>query len=141
MRWRALRFGVVFVGAAAAFASLAAAAEAAVVQSKPSPLSWQANGRVLAIEYSGNTIYIGGKFTSVRPPGDPAGTGEVARNHVAAFNATTGNLLQSWNPNTNGTVDAILPTATGVYLGGASARCPASRAAGWPRSTPPPARR
>ena len=117
MRWRAVRFGVVFLGAAAAVAALAPAAEAAVVKSKPSPLSWQANGRVLAIEYSGNTVYIGGKFTSVRPPGDPAGTGEVPRNHVAAFNVTTGNLL-SWNPNANGTVDTILPTATGVYLGG-----------------------
>jgi hypothetical protein len=93
-----------------------ASAEAAVVGSKPIP-SYQTNGRVNAILFFNGDIYIGGKFTSVRPAGDPAGTGEVVRNHVAAFNATTGALL-SWNPNANGAVSSLAASGSSVYIGG-----------------------
>jgi hypothetical protein len=62
-------------------------------------------------------VYLGGQFTSLRPAGDPAGTGEVARNHVAAVDLTTGALLP-WDPNANGTVRAIRVVGTTVYLGG-----------------------
>ena len=34
----------------------------------------------------------------VRPPGDPLGTGEVARTYLAAFNASTGALITSFDP-------------------------------------------
>ena len=44
--------------------------------------TYQTNDRVNAILAIGDTIYIGGQFTSVRPPG--SGT-SVARNHLAAF--------------------------------------------------------
>jgi hypothetical protein len=91
-------------------------AQAAIVGSKPSP-SYQANGRVAVVVISGNTAYLGGKFTSMRPAGDPAGTGEVTRNHAAAINLTTGALLP-WNPNVNGLVDAINVSGSTVYLGG-----------------------
>jgi len=101
-------------------AVLAATASAAVVQPKPTP-SWQTNGRVLAIQIVGSVAYIGGKFTSVRPAGDPAGTGEVARNHVAAINLSTQTLLP-WNPNTSGTVQAIAVSGSTVYLGGSFAK-------------------
>jgi hypothetical protein len=114
-RWA--RGGALALGTIGTWAMLASTASAAVVQSKPSPLSWQTNGRVLAIEYVGTTAYIAGKFTSVRPPGDPAGTGEVTRNHVAAFDTANGTLLP-WDPNTNAVVDTLLPAAGGVYLGG-----------------------
>jgi hypothetical protein len=79
--------------------------------------TWQTNGRVNAIQVVGSTVYIGGKFTSVRPAGDPLGTGEVTRNRVAAFNITTGALLP-WNPNASGTVQAIAVSGGTVYLGG-----------------------
>ncbi|MGF7473793.1 hypothetical protein WFJ45_23970, partial [Salmonella enterica subsp. enterica serovar Minnesota] len=47
-------------------------------------------------------VYAGGDFTSVRPPGSPLGSGEVARNRLAAFSASTGNLITSFNPDVNG---------------------------------------
>jgi hypothetical protein len=61
--------------------------------------SWQTNGTVVAIAYAGGVVYLAGDFTSVRPSGAAAGTGEVARTHLAAFstNASTGfPLLGSW---------------------------------------------
>ena len=93
-------------------------AQAAIVGSKPAP-SYQANGRVAVVVISGTTAYLGGKFTSMRPAGNPAGTGEVTRNHAAAINLTTGALLP-WNPNVNGLVEAIKvdPINHIVYLGG-----------------------
>ena len=102
--------------AVSAWAAMAAPAQAAIVGSTPSP-SWQANGRVTTITVSGTTAYIGGKFTSLRPAGAPAGTGEVTRNHAAAINLTTGALLP-WNPNVNGLVSAIYVNGNNMYLGG-----------------------
>jgi hypothetical protein len=89
----------------------------AVVGAHPTP-SYQTNGRVNEIVVSGSTVYIGGQFTSVRPAGDKAGTGEVARNHAAAFNITTGALLP-WNPNVTGSaVRAMAVNGSTVFLGG-----------------------
>ena len=104
------------VGAAALLVVGASLAWAAVVQPKVTP-TWQTNGRVEAIQVVGSTVYIGGQFTSVRPKGDPLGTGEVARNRVAAFNLSTGALLP-WNPNASGTVQAIAVSGSTVFLGG-----------------------
>jgi PQQ-like domain len=104
------------VSAVGALAVGASTASAAVVQKHVTP-SWQTNGRVNAIAVVGTTVYIGGKFTSVRPAGDPLGTGEVARNRVAAFDLQTGALLP-WNPNASGTVQAIAVSGSTVYLGG-----------------------
>ena len=87
------------------------------VQSHPVP-TWQTNGRVNAIAVSGDTVYLGGQFTSMRPPGAALGTGEVPRNHVAAVSLSTGALLP-WDPNANGTVRALKVAGSFVYLGGA----------------------
>lgn len=102
--------------AVTAWAAMAAPAHAAIVGSTPSS-SWQTNGRVTTITVSGTTAYIGGKFTSLRPSGASAGTGEVTRNHAAAINLTTGALLP-WNPNVNGAVSAIYVNGNNIYLGG-----------------------
>jgi hypothetical protein len=102
--------------AVTAWAALAAPAQAAIVGNTPSP-SWQTNGRVTTITVSGTTAYIGGKFTSLRPSGAPAGTGEVTRNHAAAINLTTGALLP-WDPNVSGLVSAIHVNGNNIYLGG-----------------------
>ncbi|HEY3766743.1 MAG TPA: hypothetical protein VGL44_16385 [Gaiellales bacterium] len=83
----------------------------------PPSSSWQTNGTVRAIAFSGNVMYVGGEFTSVRPPEAPAGSGEVARSNVAAFNATTGAVLK-WNPGANGIVRSIAVSSNRIYLGG-----------------------
>ena len=54
--------------------------------------SWQTNGTVRAIETVGNTVWVGGNFTSVRPPGAPPGVREVPRSRIAAFDVNTGAL-------------------------------------------------
>lgn len=82
--------------------------------------SWQTNGTVRAIAYANGIVYLGGDFTSVRPPGAAAGTGEVARNHFAAFSASTGALVTSINHNVSASVYTLATSADGatVYLGG-----------------------
>jgi outer membrane protein assembly factor BamB len=94
----------------------AASASAAVVQPHVTQ-TWQTNGRVTSMKVVGNIAYIGGKFTSVRPAGAAPGTGEVARNHVAAVNVATGSLLP-WDPDANGVVQAIAVNGKTAYLGG-----------------------
>jgi hypothetical protein len=81
--------------------------------------TYQTNGRVAAIVTVGDTVYVGGDFTSVRPAGSAAGTGEVARSHLAAFSRSTGALL-SWNPGANNSVYALAasPDGSTVYVGG-----------------------
>jgi hypothetical protein len=108
------------VGVACAALAVAGPAQAAVVGAKPVK-SWQTDGRVTVIAIQGTTAYLGGKFTSLRPAGDPLGTGEVARNHAAAINLATGALLP-WNPNASSTVQAIAPHGATIYLGGAFAK-------------------
>ena len=55
--------------------------------------TWQTNGIVWAVAYVRGVVYIGGNFSTVRPPGAAPGTREVARDNLAAFDASTGNLL------------------------------------------------
>jgi hypothetical protein len=95
----------------------AAGAEGAAPGSIPVGASWQTNGRVETVVVSGTTAYLGGDFTSVRPSGDPAGTGEVVRNHAVAIDVETGALLP-WDPETNNTVQTIAVNGQTVYLGG-----------------------
>ena len=96
----------------------------ALVSPSPDPGTWQTNGRVTAIAYLGNTVYVGESFSAVRPagtaPGDP---GERTRRNLAAFNATTGALL-NWNPEANGSVRAlkVSPAGTRIYAGGSFTR-------------------
>ena len=55
--------------------------------------TWQTNGTVWAVTQVGGVIYVGGSFTTVRPPGAAPGTREISRDNMAAFNADTGALL------------------------------------------------
>ena len=105
------------LGVVAALTVFVGVADAAVVGSTPIS-SYQTNGRVSAVVISGTTAYIGGQFTSVRPAGAAAGTGEVTRNHAAAINLTNGAVLP-WNPNVSATVAALYVNGGTVYLGGA----------------------
>src|SRR4051794_8558164 len=95
------------------------AASSASAQSETPPPSamatWQTNGAVYAVAYAGGRVYLGGSFTQVRSPDSSTST---VRNHVAAFSASTGELLD-WNPDADNEVRAIAVGPAGtVYLGG-----------------------
>jgi len=115
-------------GLAAAFLGIAAVASTSVLMGPAQASStlslnvdqtYQANGRVAAILPVGNTIYLAGSFTSLRPYGDPAGTGEVARKYLAAVDRVTGALL-AWNPSANKEAYALAvsPDGSTIYAGG-----------------------
>jgi hypothetical protein len=98
-------------------ALVAGSASAVEYSSTPRATTWSAmNGRVYAIEQVGNTVFIGGSFTTLRAP---TGGQTVTRNRLAAFDATTGALLP-WNPGANGDVRALhaSSTGTGLFVGG-----------------------
>ena len=81
--------------------------------------TYQTNGRVAAILPIGNTIYLAGSFTSLRPYAADPGTGEVARNYLAAVDRDTGQLLP-WNPGANKEAYALgaSPDGSVIYIGG-----------------------
>src|SRR5829696_6315926 len=76
------------------------------------------DGRVFAITQVGNTMVVGGGFAQVQPFNRSA-TYDFP--NVVAFDATTGAINTAFNPQLDGTVEALLPgpTAGTVYVGGA----------------------
>jgi chitodextrinase len=72
---------------------------------------------VWAIEQIGNTVYVGGKFLEARP--SASGT-PVARPYLAAFDATTGDLITSFTPNLESAVYALeaAPDGSRLFVGG-----------------------
>lgn len=123
--------GITIVGAIAAAAALTFGAltvpVAAVADTTPAPgtpetyaadalPTVQIDGVVYAQEVVGNTVYVGGSFAKARPAGSPAGTNETPRANLLAYNLTTGALITSWNPGTNGTVLDIKKSADGSRL-------------------------
>jgi len=64
----------------------------------------------------GNTVYVGGTFTTVR---NQAGTTVAPRANLAAFDATTGRLLAGFRADTNGKVTDLVTDGTNLYASGA----------------------
>ncbi|WP_344801810.1 PKD domain-containing protein [Microlunatus ginsengisoli] len=91
----------------------------ATVAADPLPTT-QINGVAWTQLIVGNTVYVGGNFTKARPAGAAAGTNEVARTNLLAYDLTTGNLISSWAPTTNGDVLALAvsPDKSRIYVGG-----------------------
>ncbi len=82
-------------------------------------LAWQTNSSVNALAIAGNTVYAGGLFTRIRPPGAAKGQRESVRSYVAAFNKTTG-APTTFAPKLNGAVYSIATSPDGkwVVIGG-----------------------
>ncbi|NYD79162.1 PKD domain-containing protein [Arthrobacter cupressi] len=79
----------------------------------------QINGVAWAQVIIGNTVYVGGNFTEARASGAAPGTG-VARSNLLAYNLTTGVLINTFAPTTNGEVTALAasPDGSRLYVGG-----------------------
>jgi len=111
-----MKFRVASILAALAAALVVLPAQGGSAAGYTPERTWQTNGNVLAIAYGADgTVYLGGKFTSVRPPGAAAGTNEVPRRYAAAFK---GDQLLPWNPNPDKIVHAMAVHGSTVYLGG-----------------------
>jgi len=82
--------------------------------------SWQTNNTVWAIAPVNGVVFVGGTFTSIRPPGDAAGTGEVAATYLTELNGSTGAPVSSFDPTLDGKVTALAlsPDGKTLYVGG-----------------------
>jgi len=116
----AVLVGAIFTGAGAAQADTAppSATNPATVAADSLPTA-QINGVVWSQVIVGNTVYVGGEFTKARPAGAAAGTSEVSRNNLMAYNLATG-VMTSFNPSLNGVVRTITasPDGSRIYVGG-----------------------
>ncbi|WP_233496088.1 PKD domain-containing protein [Geodermatophilus sp. TF02-6] len=68
----------------------------------------------------GNTVYVGGSFTTARPAGAAPGTRETPRANLLAYDIRTGELLSSFAPVLNGQVLVVAasPDGSRLYVGG-----------------------
>ncbi|NYJ06256.1 PKD domain-containing protein [Petropleomorpha daqingensis] len=80
----------------------------------------QINGVAWQQVVVGTTVYVAGSFTSARPAGAAAGTGETPRGNLLAYDITTGTLLTSWAPTLNAQALTIAasPDGSRIYVGG-----------------------
>ena len=77
------------------------------------------NGSVNAITQVGNKIIAAGTFTSVSPSGTFTNTADdLVRNRMFAFDATTGAIDPSFNPNLGGAVNSLSTDGTYIYAAG-----------------------
>ena len=96
-----------------AAAGLLAAPGAAYAELAASPKATVSfNGAVRSVVYAGSTIYVGGDFTYAY-----YGNKRWPRNHMAAVNASTGQLT-GFAPNLDGAVHALAVDGSSVYAGG-----------------------
>ena len=118
MNRRTLRVAATFAVAALLPCALvlgATPASAANVSFRVSPVAaWRLNGVGYATTVVGNTVYVGGTFTTATSPSGQT----VARANLAAFDATTGALRTGFVANTNGAVRSLASDGTRLFVGG-----------------------
>ncbi|WP_366180470.1 hypothetical protein ABXS69_09800 [Actinomyces timonensis] len=80
----------------------------------------QINGVVWDQVIVDDTVYAVGSFTKARPAGVPAGTNETVRSNILAYKLSTGELIQEFAPQLNGTgrVLALSEDKKTLYVGG-----------------------
>lgn len=96
------------------------AANPPTVSADPLP-TVQVDGVVWQQVIVGNTVYVAGNFSTARPAGAAPGTNTVPRNHILAYDLTTGVLRQSFAPSLNAQARTITasPDGSRIYVGGA----------------------
>lgn len=62
---------------------------------------------VQAFAQIGNTMYVGGNFTTVQKGASATGSDKVSQAYLAAFDATTGDYIRSFTPRLNSHVKAL----------------------------------
>ena len=87
-------------------AALSASTGLADTTWNPSPDS---SVRALTLSADGNTLYVGGNFTSI---------GGQARNRIAALSTSGTGTASSWDPNADNNVYALAVNGSTVYAGG-----------------------
>lgn len=80
----------------------------------------QIDGVVWQQAVIGTTVYAAGSFSSARPAGAPAGTNEVPRHNLLAYDLVTGTLRTAFVADLNAQVRTVAasPDGTRVYVGG-----------------------
>ena len=117
-----LAIAIIMVAVAIALAS---PAHAALGLRETPDRTWTTNGIVYdqALSEDGRTLYIGGKFTQVRPPAGTSGQA-LAVNRVAAIDVVTGAPVSAFRPavtSNDGTTPIVRSLAAKngrVYIGG-----------------------
>ena len=105
----------VAVGAAPALADTKPATGTATTVSTDVLPTAQLNGVAWNQIIVGSTVYVGGDFTKARPAGAPAGTGEVNRGGMLAYNITTGQLT-GFAPSFNAAVRGLAASSDGKTI-------------------------
>ena len=79
------------------------------------------DGRVNVMILVGNTVFVGGTFTTVQNAGSST---NITRNYILAFDATTGVVSSTFRPVVTGAVEALAASSDGksIYVGGSFAR-------------------
>ena len=71
-----------------------------------------------AFVQSGNTMYVGGNFTSVQRAADSTGADKVAQSFLAAFDVNTGELIRTFTPQLDGSVMTLAALPNGDIIAG-----------------------
>jgi hypothetical protein len=95
----------------------ASAASAGTVTFSPTPRAMWGVGenKVRAVLVVGNTVYVGGNFTTVR---NQTNIIQANRTGLAAFDLTTGQLVSGFQADVNGTVRALATDGNRLFVGG-----------------------
>lgn len=118
-----LAAGVLAVGLVTAGMPVAAQADPlpagggvpATVTADPLP-TVQINGVAWSQVVIGNTVYVGGAFTSARPAGSAAGVNETPVSNLLAYDIRTGAQIASFTPRVNGQVLSMAASPDGSRL-------------------------
>ena len=114
----------VYAGGNMTLMNVTARNRAAAIDANGNLTSWNPNinGTVFSLAVSGSgsttTVYAGGAFNGVNSV-----NGNTTRNRLAAFDATTGTVVDAWNPNVSAGTDGVTAIAVSgngntLYIGG-----------------------